>query len=116
MHLAHTESCLDISATTFPKWKPSVLNITSSCIKTSPLYFQGSSKHWNISLKPFSESWAPYKVISCLNVSNLAQIPFKFTFSAQNTISAEIPCFLSHKINITSLQVCPQHFLFIFSQ
>jgi len=56
------------------------INITSSCMKTSPSYFQHWSKHWNISLKPFGESWAPYKVILCLNVSNLAQIPLKIAF------------------------------------
>jgi hypothetical protein len=56
------------------------INITSSCMETSPLYFQHSLKHWNIFLKPFSESWAPYEVILCLNVSNIAQIPPKIAF------------------------------------
>ena len=102
MHLAHWPRNLSHSLPKMEAMCSKYINITSSCMKTSPGRFQHSSKHQNICIKPFCEFCSIYKVILSLNMSNLAHFLNKIAFSAQKSISAEILCFLSHRKHLTS--------------
>src|SRR6202167_1760576 len=102
MHLAHWPRNLSHSLPKMEAMCSKYINITFSCMKTSPGRFQHSSKHQNICMKPFCEFCLIYKVILSLNMSNLAHFLNKTAFSAQKSISAEILCFLSHRKHLTS--------------